>query len=141
LFLKFVFNADGNPQWWADIRSAISEDSARNFLETIMEDAELPTEAPSPNEAAPQWPSAKRHTIDGERDAELAHVLSKTEIMIARFHETGHLTTLRNGQKLVDMLRHHGASVGSSASSMIVSRKFLAVSSEIAERISAHHWG
>jgi len=39
------------------------------------------------------------------------------------------------------MLRHHGASVGSSASSMIVSRKFLAVSSEIAERISAHHWG
>jgi hypothetical protein len=84
-----------------DIRTAISEERARNLLQTIMEN----DEAPSPNDAAPLWPSAKRHTIDRERDAELANVLSKTEIMIADFHESGHLT-LRSGQKLVDMLRH-----------------------------------
>jgi hypothetical protein len=86
--LKFVINADGDPQWWEDIRTAISEDSSRNLLQTIMED----DEAPSPNDAAPPWPSAKRQTINRERDAELANVLSKTEIMIADFHETGHLS-------------------------------------------------
>jgi len=44
-------------------------------------------EAPSPNDIAPPWPSAQRQTIDRERDAELANALSKTEIMIADFHE------------------------------------------------------
>jgi hypothetical protein len=96
-----LFNAaDGDPQWWFDIRSAISDESARNLLESIMEN----DEAPLPNDDAPPWPSATRHTIDRERDAELARVLSKTEILIADFYKSGHLT-LRRGQKLLDMLR------------------------------------
>ena len=99
--MKFVFDADGDPQWWEDIRTAISEESSRNLLQTIMEN----DEAPSSNDVAAPWPSAKRQTINRERDAELANVLSKTEIMIADFHESGHLT-LRSGQKLVDLLGH-----------------------------------
>ena len=83
-----------------DIRSAISDESARNLLESIMEN----DEAPLPNDDAPPWPSATRHTIERERDAELARVLSKTEILIADFYKSGHLT-LRRGQKLLDMLR------------------------------------
>ena len=39
----------GDLQWWENIRTAVSEESTRNLLETIMEDAE----APSPNDAAP----------------------------------------------------------------------------------------
>ena len=60
-FLKFVLDADGDPQWWEDIRTAISEESARNLLETIMEN----DEAPSPNDiairaAANDRPGARR---------------------------------------------------------------------------------
>ena len=64
-----------------------------------MEDAE----APSPNDAAPPWPSAKRQKIDC--DSELADVLRKTEIMITDFHEQGYLT-LPVGQKVLEMLRN-----------------------------------
>ena len=98
-FFEIVFYADGDPQWWEDIRTAVSEESTRNLLETIMEDAE----APSPNDAAPPWPSAKRQKIDC--DSELADVLRKTEIMITDFHEQGYLT-LPVGQKVLEMLRN-----------------------------------
>ena len=62
-------------------------------------------DAPSPNDAERPWPSAQLDAIDRMRDAELAEVLNKTEFMIVRFYQKGHLT-LRLGQLLFDMLRH-----------------------------------
>ncbi len=94
-------NADGDPQWWADIRQAISEEDTRHFLETIMKEAD----APSQNDAARPWPSALKHTIDRERDAELANAVSTTEIMIVDFYKAGHLSQ-KTGQILLDMARH-----------------------------------
>ena len=41
-FLKPVRNADGDPQWWVDIRQAVSEEDTRHLLEIIMEDEEAP---------------------------------------------------------------------------------------------------
>ena len=66
VFLKFFHTVDGDPQWWHDSRTSISAESARNLLETITEN----DEAPLPSDAEPPWPSAKRHTIDRERDEE-----------------------------------------------------------------------
>ena len=86
-FWKFVWNADGDPQWWVDIRQAVSEEDTRHLLETIVDD----DEAPKRDDAAPPWPSALRHAIDRERDAELANAVSETEIMIVDFYKTGRL--------------------------------------------------
>ena len=64
-------------------------------------------DAPSANDAARPgpWPSARRHVIDQERDAELADVPNRTEIMVASFHKQGHLT-LKVGQLFLDTVRH-----------------------------------
>jgi len=40
--LKTVRNADGDPQWWVDIRQAVPEEDTRHLLEIIMEDEEAP---------------------------------------------------------------------------------------------------
>jgi len=61
-------------------------------------------DAPSANAVRP-WPSARLHAIDRERDAELADVLNRTEIMVASFHKQGHLT-LKLGQLFLDTVRH-----------------------------------
>ena len=84
-----------------DIRQAVSEQDTRHFLENIMED----DEASSPNDSAPTWPSALRHAIDRERDAELANAVSATEIMIVDFYKTGRLSQ-RTGQIFLNMARH-----------------------------------
>ena len=62
-------------------------------------------DGPSANDASRPWPSARRQTIDRERDAELADVLNRTEIMVASFHKQGHLT-LKLGQLFLDTVRH-----------------------------------
>ena len=93
-------NADGDPQFWDDIRRAVSEEDTRLLVETFMDC----DDAPSPNDVRP-WPTAQRHANDRERDAELANVLSRTEIMVANFNKIGHLTE-RVGQALMDMLHH-----------------------------------
>ena len=62
-------------------------------------------DAPSSNDATRPWPSALRHANDREHDAELANVLSRTEIMVARFYKEGHLT-LKLGQLFLDTVRH-----------------------------------
>ena len=62
-------------------------------------------DALSANDAARPWPSARRHAMDRERDAELADVLNRTEIMVASFHKEGHLT-LKLGQLFLDTVRH-----------------------------------
>jgi hypothetical protein len=45
------------------------------------------------------------NAFDRVRDAELAVVLNKTEFMIVRFYQKGHLT-LQLGQLLFEMLKH-----------------------------------
>ena len=52
-------------------------------------------------------PPAKRKAdaSEGVRDTELAAVLSKTEIMILNFHQSGKLSQ-RRGQALLSMVRH-----------------------------------
>ena len=50
-------------------------------------------------------PSSKRKGTDRERDSELAVILTKTELMIADFHQKSRLSQ-RFGQALLDMLRH-----------------------------------
>jgi hypothetical protein len=67
------------------MRTAVCKEDTRSLLETIMEDQE----APSLNDPARPWPSAQRHTIDRERDADLSQVLSRTEIMITDFLSEG----------------------------------------------------
>ena len=49
-------------------------------------------DAPSANDSSRPWPSARWHAIDRERDAELADVLNRTEIMVASIHKQGNLT-------------------------------------------------
>ena len=105
-FVEFVENADsndgeGDPQFWQSIRAAITEEDTTNLLEDFMD----VDDAPSPNDAERPRPSAQLDAIDRMRDAELAEVLNKTEFMIVRFYQKGHLT-LRLGQFLFDMLRH-----------------------------------
>ena len=41
-FFKTVRNADGDPEWWVNIRQAVSEEDTRHLLEIIMEDEEAP---------------------------------------------------------------------------------------------------
>ena len=84
-----------------DIRQAVTEEDTRQHLETIMEDSE----APSPNDAARPWPSALRHAIHRERDADLANTVSTTEIMLVDFYKKGHLSQA-TGQILLNMVRH-----------------------------------
>ena len=84
-----------------DIRQAVSEEDTRHLLEAIVDD----DEAPKRDDAAPPWPSALRHAIDRERDAELANAVSPTEIMIVDFYKTGRLSQ-RTGQIFLDMARH-----------------------------------
>ena len=84
-----------------DIRQAVSEEDTRHLLEAIVDD----DEAPKRDDAAPPWPSALRHAIDRERDAELANAVSETEIMIVDFYKTGRLSQ-RTGQIFLDMARH-----------------------------------
>ena len=84
-----------------DIRQAVTEEDTRQLLETIMEDSE----APSPNDAARPWPSALRHAIHRERDADLANTVSTTEIMLVDFYKKGHLSQA-TGQILLNMVRH-----------------------------------
>lgn len=80
----------------------VSEEDTANTLEEFMD----ANDAPSPNDAQVHpWPSAQLHAIDRVRDAELANVLNKTEILIVRFYQKGHLT-LRLGQVMFGMLRH-----------------------------------
>ena len=52
-------------------------------------------------------PQAKRKADDSERvrDTELVAVLSKTEIMLLNFHQSGKLSQ-RRGQALMSMVRH-----------------------------------
>ena len=68
--------------FWEEIRCAISEDSAARFLETYTDD----NAAPSPNDER-RWPLAKRKGFNREHDAELARILSRTEILVAGFVE------------------------------------------------------
>ena len=84
-----------------DIRQAVSEEDTRHLLEAIVDD----DEAPKRDDAAPPWPSALRHAIDRERDAELANAVSETEIMIVDFYKTERLRQ-RTDQILLDMARH-----------------------------------
>ena len=62
--------------------------------------------APKPSDPVLS-PPAKRKADASERvrDAELAAVLSKTEIMIANFHQSGKLSQ-RWGQALLSMVKH-----------------------------------
>ena len=83
-----------------DIRQAVSEEDTRHLLEAIVDD----DEAPKRDDAAPPWPSALRHAIDRERDAELANAVSETEIMIVDFYKTGRLS--QTGQIFLNMARH-----------------------------------
>jgi len=66
------------------------------------------------------WPSGTVHAFDSVRDAELAGVLNKTEFMIVRFYQKGHLT-LRLGQLLFEMLRHPEFDIREVRSESIVS--------------------
>ncbi len=100
-FLKVCLNADGDPQLWADIRQSISEEETRHLLGTIMKEAD----APSQNDAVRPWPSALKHAIDRERDAEFANAVSTTEIMIVDFYKAGNLSQ-KTGQILLNMARH-----------------------------------
>ena len=50
-------------------------------------------------------PSSKRKVTNRDVDAELAVILSKTEIMIAGFHQKARLSQ-RFGQALLDLLKH-----------------------------------
>ena len=70
----------------------MSEEDTRHLLENIMDDEA----APSANDAARPWPSARRHAMDRERDAELADVLNRTEIMAPSFHKEGHACVRRS---------------------------------------------
>ena len=83
----------GDPQFWRDIRSAISRQDTEHLLADFME----ADDAPSPNDEMPLWQSV--------RDAKLSAVLNKTEFMIVRFYQKWHLT-LWLGQLLSEMLRH-----------------------------------
>ena len=55
-FLSLFSNedGDGDPQFWRDIRLAISEEDIGNLLEDFMD----ANDAPSPKDAARPWPSA-----------------------------------------------------------------------------------
>jgi hypothetical protein len=106
LTVGFFDNADsndgvGDPQYLRDIRTAVSMEDVENLLQEIMDAGD----APSPNNAVRSWPFGVLHAFDRVRDAELADVLNKTEFMIVRFYQKGHLT-LRLGQLLFEMLRH-----------------------------------
>ena len=97
----FFFSAIcGDPQFWVDVRYAVSEDDTRHLLKTIMDD----DDAPSANEAARPWPSALLHANDRERDAEFVDVLNRTEIMVASFQKEGDLT-LTLSQLFLDPVR------------------------------------
>ena len=61
-------------------------------------------DAPSPMYVV-RLPSSKRKVTNRDGDAELAAILSKTEIMVADFHQKARLSQ-RFGQALLDMLRH-----------------------------------
>ena len=86
--------------FWEQIRCAISEDSAARFLETYADD----NASPSPNDER-RWPLAKRKGYNREHDAELARILSRTEILVAGFVEQCRLSQ-SEGQALLDLLRH-----------------------------------
>ena len=81
-------DGDGDPLFWRDIRAAITEHDTKYLLEAWMD----VDNAPSPNDAERPWPSAQLDAIDRMRDAELAKILNKTECMIVRFYQEGHLT-------------------------------------------------
>ena len=91
----------GDPQFLRDMRTAVSMEDVESLLQEIMDAGD----APSPNDAVSPWPSGVLHAFDRVRDAELADVLNKTEFMIVRFYQKGHLT-LRLGKLLFEMLRH-----------------------------------
>ena len=61
-------------------------------------------DAPSPMYVV-RFPSSKRKVTNRDGDAELAAILSKTEIMVADFHQKARLSQ-RFGQALLDLLRH-----------------------------------
>ena len=108
-------DGDGEPQFWRDIRAAITEHDTKNLLEAFMD----VDDTPSPNDAECPWPSAQLDAIDRMCDAEVAEVLNKTEFMIVRFYQKGHLT-LRLGQLLFDMLRHPAFNITEVRSDRIV---------------------
>ena len=85
--MKVCLNADGDPQWWTDIRQAISEEDTRHLLEAITKEAD----APSQNDAVRPWPSVLNwHT---------------TEIMIVDFHKAGHVSQ-KTSRLFLNMARH-----------------------------------
>ena len=62
--------------------------------------------APKPSDPVLSPPAKwKADASERVRDAELAAVLSKTEIMIANFHQSGKLSQ-RRGQALLSMVKH-----------------------------------
>ena len=62
--------------------------------------------APKPSDPVLSPPAKRKSDAsDGVRDAELAAVLSKTEIMILNFHQNGKLSQ-RRGQALLSMVKH-----------------------------------
>ena len=61
-------------------------------VESLLQEIIDAGDAPSPNDAVRPWPSGTVHAFGRVRDAELADVLNKTEFMIVRFYQKGHLT-------------------------------------------------
>jgi hypothetical protein len=61
----------------------VSEEDTANTLEEFMD----ANDAPSPNDTEHPWPSAQLLALDRVRDAELAKVLNKSEILIVCFYQ------------------------------------------------------
>ena len=101
-FLKTDAHGAGAPKFWEDFRRPISREETSWLLEDYL-GHEDPLTA-SQHDILPS-PSAKKHAFDRKRDAELAGVLTRTEIMVEDFHRLSR-ESQRVGQNLLDMVRH-----------------------------------
>ena len=96
-----------------DVHCVVSEDDTRHYLENIVDYDN------AANNAARPFPSALLHANDRERNAELADVLNRTEIMAPSFHKEGHLA-LKLCQLFSETARHPDLDVKELRSETIV---------------------